>query len=287
MPDPAAFPMERLVFIIGSALVLAGAASLAASLVFIRRLIALLPPGRLRSIWHVLAFFIGFLIFGYLGYLPVAWETRKEPTELGVPVVFFFVGCLVLVVSVLSSRAAEYVGRVALLEQENITDPLTGLYNRRYLDQRMREETGKAERYRLPLSILMIDIDHFKRINDTYGHQVGDAVLNGIARVITGIARSTDIVARYGGEEILVIAPNTTISSAAAFAERIRAAVEAAPLIPAETCGGYQALPVTVSIGVASPPPGIADAQALIKSADEALYRAKEGGRNRVVVADA
>lgn len=279
--------MEHPVFIIGSVLVLAGAVFLTASLVFLRRLIAMLPPGPLRSGWRILAFLVGCLAVSYLGYLLVEWEIRKELTELGVPAVFFLVGCLVLVVSILSSKAAEYVRRVALLEQENITDPLTGLYNRRYLDQRMNEETGKAGRYRLPLSILMIDIDHFKKINDTYGHQVGDTVLNGIARVITGIARSTDIVARYGGEEILVIAPNTTLSSAAAFAERIRAAVEAAALIPAEACGGYRALPVTVSIGVASPPPGVIDARALIRSADEALYRAKEGGRNRVVVAGA
>lgn len=277
--------MEESVFIIGITLVLAGTASLIASLVFARQLIALLSPGPLQSSCRILAVLIGFLVFGYLGYLPVAWKSKSELTELGVPVVFLVAGCFVLIVSILAAKTASYVRRVEFLEQENITDSLTGLYNRRYLDQRVREETGKAERYRLPLSILMIDIDHFKSINDTYGHLVGDIVLSGVAKVVTGIARNTDIVARYGGEEILVMAPNSSVAPAAAFAERIRASVESTSLIPPEVCGNDKARPVTVSIGVASPPPGIPDSQALIKRADEALYRAKESGRNRVVIA--
>jgi predicted signal transduction protein with EAL and GGDEF domain len=193
--------MEHYVFFIGITLVLAGAAALIASLVFARQLIALLSAGPLQSTCRILAVLIGFLVFSYLGFLPVAWKNKSELIELGVPVVFFVFGCFVLIVSILASKTASSVRRVAFLEQENITDALTGLYNRRYLDQRVREETSKAERYRLPLSILMIDIDHFKSINDTYGHQVGDIVLSGVAKVVTGIARNTDIVARYGGKK--------------------------------------------------------------------------------------
>jgi diguanylate cyclase (GGDEF)-like protein len=136
----------------------------------------------------------------------------------------------------------------------------------------------------MPLSVLLIDIDHFKRVNDIYGHQVGDLVLEGISQLIVTTLRTTDIVARYGGEEIMVIAPSTPVKVATDLAERLRKVVEHASFeIPVELDRDISALGVMVSIGVACLSQHTNDMQELIQSADKALYRAKSEGRNRVV----
>lgn len=159
--------------------------------------------------------------------------------------------------------------------RESITDPLTGLYNRRYLDERLQAETARAQRTGEPLSLIACDIDHFKRINDTHGHGVGDQALIAIANTLQSTARTTDIVARAGGEEFLVVAPGTDLQNASALAERLRQHVaESHPLV------GEVSLDLTASFGVAELS---ADHDALMAEADAALYKAKEQGRNRVV----
>jgi two-component system, cell cycle response regulator len=170
-----------------------------------------------------------------------------------------------------------------------LTDALTGLYNRRYLLRRLDEEIKRAARYAQSISCLFIDADYFKRINDQYGHQVGDLVLRELGERIRGQMRASDVATRYGGEEFAVLLPQTTGADAATLAERIRLAVAEHPVVT--DTGG--AVPVTVSIGVGHllPAPDLRSTarvqQALLASADEALYRAKEGGRNRVVLSDA
>jgi diguanylate cyclase (GGDEF)-like protein len=159
------------------------------------------------------------------------------------------------------------------------TDGLTELINRRYFDERFKEEFTRSHRYRNPLTVMMIDIDHFKKLNDNYGHPFGDQVLRGTAAAVKQALRvGVDIVARYGGEEIACVLPETAANDARVAAERVRSKVASA-----EYKSGDQPVRVTVSIGVASfPTPGIEDAAALLRSADEALYRAKSGGRNCV-----
>jgi len=131
-----------------------------------------------------------------------------------------------LIIQVLNASA-----RTRILEEETITDPLMKIYNRRYMDKRLIEEISRAQRYELPLSVFLIDIDHFKQINDNYGHQVGDDVLKGLGKLIPETLRENDIVARYGGEEIFVILPNTSDSDAIIVAERLRHTVESTALI--------------------------------------------------------
>ena len=266
------------------ALVIAGAGLLVLALMPIRRLIAQLPAGPLRLRWYVLATMILMFIAGYIGYLVLQWQNHLEFSAIFVSAVFFLGACFVLLVGHLSLRTATDVRRLAVLEQESITDPLMGIYNRRYLDRRLEDEERRARRYNLPLSVLMIDIDHFKKINDTHGHHAGDLVLRALGRLIVGTVRGTDIVARYGGEEILVIAPNTPVGTAARLADRLRQAVEGAGLAPNSVPGEKQGPRVTVSIGVAYLGSGIHGARALMRSVDAALYRAKAEGRNRVVV---
>ena len=164
------------------------------------------------------------------------------------------------------------------LELLSITDGLTKLHNHRHFQDELARAFEESQRYQRPLSLAMIDLDFFKKINDTYGHAVGDDVLKATAKMFRSSVRSTDLVARYGGEEFAVMMPETTLQDAIAFSEKIRGMVETNPL---QTQVGE--VTATVSIGVASVPHSrIHSAKELIVSADKALYRAKRGGRNQV-----
>jgi two-component system cell cycle response regulator len=166
------------------------------------------------------------------------------------------------------------------LEALAVTDELTGLYNFRYLSTRLREELKRAERHREPLACAMIDLDHFKRINDELGHDVGDAVLREAARRVRGAVREIDVVARYGGDELLLILPTTPFSGALTVASRVWNDIRATPIL-----AGSHELRVTPSIGVALyPSRDVTDAEALLRAADQALYQAKRDGRDRIGV---
>jgi diguanylate cyclase (GGDEF)-like protein/PAS domain S-box-containing protein len=156
------------------------------------------------------------------------------------------------------------------------TDGLTGIYNRRYLDQRLQEELERSRRHGNSVSILLLDIDHFKKINDTYGHLSGDYALRGFAAELRKNLRSIDILGRYGGEEFCCILPETPLGQAHSLAERCRAQIAATPL-----CCIDRQLTVTASIGVAGQLPDDT-ADSLIRRADYVLYQAKHLGRNRV-----
>ena len=160
-----------------------------------------------------------------------------------------------------------------------ITDGLTGLHNRRYLDSHLQTLFERAASRQRPLSLLISDIDRFKRINDTHGHAAGDEVLREFARRLRKNVRGIDLACRYGGEEFVVVMPDTEQAVAERVAERIRQEIEMLPFGPE----GAAALDVTVSIGVASISPAADTLEALLKRADGALYEAKKSGRNRVV----
>lgn len=174
--------------------------------------------------------------------------------------------------AIAEKEAREAAERKAEIYQHlAITDPLTELANRRYFDLRFEEERMRASRYGLLLSVLVLDVDHFKSVNDTHGHAIGDEVLVGVARVLRETTRTVDLVARFGGEEFVVLLPETGLEGAAGIGERIRAAVETREM-------GAGRLRVTVSVGAAS-----GHDPAILVHADKALYEAKRTGRNRVV----
>ena len=166
------------------------------------------------------------------------------------------------------------------LEQLSRTDPLTGCFNRRYFRECLGAELDRAQRYGRPCSLIMLDIDWFKKINDGYGHAAGDEALKDVVLKIGRMVRRQDIVARLGGEEFVVLMPETGLDSAVATAERIRKEVAAVP-----TCFDDIEIPVTVSAGVAvmasDEKPDTADS--LLHRADQFLYQAKSAGRNRVM----
>ncbi|HEX8404811.1 MAG TPA: sensor domain-containing diguanylate cyclase [Duganella sp.] len=184
------------------------------------------------------------------------------------------------VMALIELRASERTlgDTVRELEMLATTDELTGLHNRRSLLQRLRFETARAKRFRTPLSVVMIDLDHFKRVNDGHGHAVGDQVLADVGRLLRESVRVIDVAGRYGGEELCVILPNTPLDGALTFAETLRAKIAAQP-----HHAGACALQVTASLGVGSfDHLEIADAESVLRQADAALYRAKDAGRNRV-----
>jgi diguanylate cyclase (GGDEF)-like protein len=180
----------------------------------------------------------------------------------------------------LASQAARCVER-AQLYTAAITDGLTGLYVSRYFRHRLKEELRTAERYRRKLSVVMVDIDFFKKVNDTYGHQAGDDVLRVVARCLQDTVREgIDIAARYGGEEFALILPETNLEGAGALAERLRRLIE-----KQRVHVGGDIIQVTTSCGVATSPDHGNLPETLVERADQALYRAKENGRNRVEIA--
>lgn len=165
------------------------------------------------------------------------------------------------------------------LYENSVHDPLTGVYNRHFFLERLNAELAYAGRHKAPASLLMLDVDHFKLVNDTYGHPAGDAVLKQIAATAKELVRIEDVLARYGGEEFVVLLRGIGLSGAGRAAERIRGAIEKAPTILEG-----QAISTTVSIGAASLAcVGKPDSEALVSLADRRLYLAKHGGRNRVV----
>jgi diguanylate cyclase (GGDEF)-like protein len=166
---------------------------------------------------------------------------------------------------------------VSELTELSLRDSLTGLFNRRALSERLVEELARARRYGAPLSLMMVDIDNFKRVNDTYGHGIGDVVIGHVARLLTKDRRVSDIVARYGGEELVLLLPHTPLDGALTLAERLRVLVAGAPYRAREAHDH-----VTVSVGVAAFASSMREPRDLLDAADRALYRAKREGRNRV-----
>lgn len=193
------------------------------------------------------------------------------------------VAAVCVTISDVTELAVAWKEREAALEalrDSSERDALTGLYNRRHIDRRLEAEFRSWTRHRDPFSVLLFDVDHFKRINDTYGHPAGDAVLKNIATTVGAQLRSSDVLGRYGGEEFIVILSRCDAASARVVGEKIRSAIarESLPLASGS-------LGVTVSVGGCAAFDGMSDARRLVADADQALYDAKRGGRNQVRIA--
>jgi diguanylate cyclase (GGDEF)-like protein len=191
----------------------------------------------------------------------------------------------VALLTIVAGQAALAIENAKLFAAQSelaLTDPLTQLANRRSLEQRLIEEVHRAQRFENTLSLLMIDIDHFKEFNDAHGHLLGDHVLKQVARTLKRHVRTVDTVARYGGEEFCVVLVRTDIQRALAIAEKLRDAVENKTYARIRE---DRRIKITISLGVATLSPNRSDPTALIDAADQALYAAKNNGRNQVVSA--
>jgi diguanylate cyclase (GGDEF)-like protein/PAS domain S-box-containing protein len=185
--------------------------------------------------------------------------------------------------------AWEIAEKLALLEARRLAerDELTGLYNLRYFLRQLKNELYRSARYGHPCALLMLDLDRFKYLNDTQGHQTGNRVLRDLAGLLQERVRETDSLARYGGEEMVIILPDTAREGAFQLAERLREAVSEREFVNAQGRPLGEEMKVTISVGVAVFPEDAADGPTLIEAADQALYQAKRGGRNRVEIYDA
>jgi len=260
-----------------------GCLLLISSLFPIRRLVLPLPLGWTRTFWKILQYLVCLFVFGYLIYTFVFWGIYKGIADLIVPVIFFFGAVFVVLVCSLSLKTTQDLKRIYVLERENTMDSLMGIYNRRFFDRRLKEEFSRSVRYNQPLSLLMVDIDHFKNVNDRWGHQVGDLVLKLLAELLKGGVRDADVICRYGGEELAIILPHTPNLTAMQLAERLREKTEKTEILTEDASPDNQSVRVTVSIGVATLVSAMDSVETLMKQADKALYFAKKNGRNRVV----
>jgi diguanylate cyclase (GGDEF)-like protein len=214
-----------------------------------------------------------------------ATETAGQIRESRVYLILSAIGIICLLLAVVYLVAKSFIKDLSKAEEKLIDmathDFLTGLWNRREAYRRLGEEIRRSQRSKVPLSVLLIDLDHFKRINDLFGHSAGDVVLQSVAERMTALFRPYDIPCRYGGEEFLIILPETDIDAAAAAAERLRREIAALEICPAPAT----ILRVTASIGIATLLENETSDQLLIR-ADAAMYRAKDQGRNRIILAE-
>jgi diguanylate cyclase (GGDEF)-like protein len=192
------------------------------------------------------------------------------------------VALLGLIYFLIRRDIAEHRRMEAELRELATRDALTGLYNRREMDLQLKDEVARFHRYQHPVTLMLLDIDHFKPINDAHGHQIGDEILQWVARNLRQAVRAVDIPARYGGDELAVILPEITSRDAFALGERLRRRIAAHPFISAGPTGDTLRIPVTISMGLAEMSPDIDSDERLVKAADQALYLAKHRGRNRV-----
>ncbi len=210
-----------------------------------------------------------------LGIMQIRTETGKTPSGRDRRLLMIFAGSAAVAIdnSLLHKKT----------EELTIIDALTELYNYRYFRAKLTDELRRADRYRQKLSILMLDLDHFKEVNDRYGHQTGNLILREVSNIIEQCVRDIDVVARYGGEEFVVILPQTHEEDAAIIAERIRETVEKNHF---PNSNGQREIRITVSLGIATYPEGIHNLDQLLEKVDRALYQAKADGRNRVCRAE-
>jgi diguanylate cyclase (GGDEF)-like protein/PAS domain S-box-containing protein len=209
------------------------------------------------------------------GHIPLSLHGKKDGTTF--PVEIFTGSFTWKRHAVLIAAIRDITERTRLqdeLRELSERDPLTSLYNRRKLFQLLALEIKRSRRHNFPLALMLMDLDHFKAINDTFGHDIGDVVLKSVAEIVPVTIRTTDIVARYGGEEFVVVCPDTDLDGAVVVAEKIRGAIEGYPFPGAGS--------VTISIGI-SPLDKGDTADEVVRRADQALYMAKKMGRNRVV----
>lgn len=264
-------------------LIFIGMLALLCALWPVARIRKILPEPALIRAWFVLSGFILLFICGYFSYLLISCATHESLGEMIVPVVFFFGGIFVFIVCRLFDTTATKLVDFKRLEYESIHDPLTGTFNRRHMQYSLQSQAALARRNNTSLALLLIDLDHFKAVNDQYGHLCGDNILRQVADTIVALAkRDIDMVFRYGGGEFMVMLPQTPLDGAVAMAERIRAKV-ADSTFEMECQDDFIQVRCSVSVGVGVYDHSREDIMQCLARVDTKLYKAKENGRNQVV----
>ncbi len=254
----------------------AGLLMLAASLSPIQQIVGMVRKESVKKGWTYLYALVTFMCLSYGAYAILGIKNELAAADLIAAAILFASGGFVFTVTNLARITGHDILRIVELEKEAKFDPLTGILNRRYLDDGFESEFNRSRYSDIPLSALMIDIDHFKDINDTYGHKVGDQALKHVSSILKEHCRASDSVVRYGGEEFLIVASGADMSAATILASRLLAGMANTPL----TVDDNTRLAISFSIGIASVKPSDT-VQTFLQRADEALYTAKRAGRNR------
>lgn len=271
--------MEKIILTI---LVLSGAVIQLLSMFIVKGIVETIPVK--KNEWKTLGICIMIFFLGYIAYAISLWTGHDFISGDSITSIIFFLGaCFVLLVAVMSRDSINALQELDTLQRDVVTDPLMGIYNRRFLDRQIEHEFNISCRHENPFSLALIDVDHFKGFNDNYGHHIGDLVLKRVAEILKNNIRRSDYVGRFGGEEILVIIPNTNKEGALRLSEKIREVISSSPIISAAESCCRNDLYCTVSIGVASFDSSRHKTfKDLINDADVAMYEAKCAGRNRV-----
>ena len=277
-----------MVTVISAVLIGLGFLLLVVAIVRTQHLIRILPKrGRWPSMRNLMAFFaVGYTV--YLVLLVTGWPFYKD---LIVSEIFFLSSLFMLIVIRFTYRTIRNLLRLDELEELANTDDLTSMFNRRAIMRLLDKEFQKVQRFGVPLSVAMVDLDHFKRINDTYGHLAGDTVLKEVAQVLKRGLRGIDLLGRYGGEEFLCVLPMASADGAFISGERIRNQVkelrfavtgreQLTPVPQGEEASG-EVVTITISVGVAAIDSEMVSAEDAVAAADAAMYAAKQGGRDR------
>ncbi len=247
------------------------------SLPSINAILRMLGRGRLWMSWILLRGLIFVFMIGYIGFAVLTIDADITLANVVVTIILAAGGAFVFIVSRLSELTTMDVVRISALERDLVRDPLTGLFNRRYLDAKLDEEAMSARNSGSPFSAIIVDLDHFKHINDTYGHAVGDQVIRHVSNLMASLARPTDTVTRYGGEEFVILAPDCNHDQIESFGEHIRSTIATTPV----KLGDGRELEFTASLGAATFTIEETPSD-FLRRADEALYTAKRSGRNRL-----
>jgi diguanylate cyclase (GGDEF)-like protein len=264
-------------FLVQAMLILAAGLFLSA-LLPIRRIHEMMPPCVSRTVWAGLGLLVGFSVAGVMAFLWVnQTEVGHHREDWLVAAVFLAAAVMVAVICNLAHSTVKDVSRMASLKLAASVDPVTELYNRRHIGVLLEEQCVRSNAEKSAFSLLLLDLDNFKQVNDAYGHQAGDMVLRAVARSIKASVPAPGMAGRFGGEEFLVILPRMGSLDARAVAERIRGLVERLTVM----YEGTQILSPTVSVGIATAYGWHEKAEELIGLADEALYAAKGLGRNQ------
>jgi len=239
----------------------------------------------LRIAWGVLVLLIVIFFSGYMLYTVIFWDaTYIKLIDFIAPSIFIFGSIFVFTVCIILAIISKNMDRISKLETENITDSLMGIYNRRYFDKRSLLESARARREKTDLTMMIIDIDDFKQVNDVYGHPTGDEVLKMVAKTIRGSLRDFDLIFRYGGEELAILLPGTKQEKGVMIAERLCQWIENRTMVSTQISKSRADILVTISIGISTYQPAAENIEDTVYRADQALYDAKNNGKNQVAV---
>lgn len=273
-------------YLLANILILCGICLYAASLFTVQQLVKKLPLGEVRNNWKILSFFIVGFIVGYMAYMFMLWTGKISIQGITFPAVCFAASAFVLLLCFLTYQTTCDIGEAIAMDQASIIDPVLDIYNRRYFDRRVDEETQRSRRYNQPLSIILFDIDQFDSITKKHGTLVGDVVLRKISDFLVGSVRASDIVARYDEHKIVIATTQTKPDMAIMLADRIRGEVEKLEILPSSEQNSIEALRVTLTAGVSCVEDRIKSGFDLTDVAEKAMSRAETEGSNRVYAYD-